>query len=49
MQRSDLKMVIRRSKLIKHDENGIEVITIESSSEDELQTDQVENISNWLK
>ena len=42
-------MVIRRHELIEHDENGIEVITIESSSEDELQTDQVENISNWLK
>ena len=42
-------MVIRRRELIEHDENGIEVITIESSSEDELQTDQVENISNWLK
>ena len=43
-------MVIRRRELIDHDENGIEVITIESSStEDELQTDQVENISYWLK
>ena len=49
MQHSDLKMVIRRRELIEHDENGIEVITIESSSEDELPTDQVENISNWLK
>ena len=42
-------MVIRRRELIEHDENGIEVITIESSSEDELPTEQVENINNCLK